>query len=156
MGTMTKWPVQKHTEHHKTRSIQRRNRHKEIIFFEFSIFLIFLFNFQLLKGLLQKILNYRLKLRFRKTGMLLAFFGWSCRYVVSSQGLIVGPHRGILMSVLQPGLCLPGYSWSEGEISPWLLTERCISEGGSLCPTVVPTWQGSLGQLEVAAGPGWT
>ena len=30
MGTMTKWPVQKHTEHHKTRSIQRRNRHKEI------------------------------------------------------------------------------------------------------------------------------
>ena len=27
MGTMTKWPVQKHTEHHKTRSIQRRNRH---------------------------------------------------------------------------------------------------------------------------------
>ena len=27
MGTMTKWPVQKHTEIHKTRSIQRRNRH---------------------------------------------------------------------------------------------------------------------------------
>jgi len=27
MGTMTKWPVQKHTEHNKTRSIQRRNRH---------------------------------------------------------------------------------------------------------------------------------
>ena len=27
MGTMTKWPVQKHTEHHKTRSIQRRKRH---------------------------------------------------------------------------------------------------------------------------------
>ena len=27
MGTMTKWSVQKHTEHHKTRSIQRRNRH---------------------------------------------------------------------------------------------------------------------------------
>jgi len=27
MGTMTKWPVQKYTEHHKTRSIQRRNRH---------------------------------------------------------------------------------------------------------------------------------
>jgi len=25
MGTMTKWPVQKHTEHHKKRSIQRRN-----------------------------------------------------------------------------------------------------------------------------------
>jgi len=24
MGTMTKWPVQKHTEHHKTRSKQRR------------------------------------------------------------------------------------------------------------------------------------
>jgi len=33
MGTMTKWPVQKHTEHHKTRSIQRRNRHKEITIF---------------------------------------------------------------------------------------------------------------------------
>ena len=30
MGTMTKWPVQKHTEHHKTRSKQGRNRHKEI------------------------------------------------------------------------------------------------------------------------------
>ena len=27
MGTMTKWPVQKHTQHNKTRSIQRRNRH---------------------------------------------------------------------------------------------------------------------------------
>jgi len=27
MGTMTKWPVQKQTEHHKTRSKQRRNRH---------------------------------------------------------------------------------------------------------------------------------
>ena len=27
MGTMTIWPVQKHTEHHKTRSIQRRKRH---------------------------------------------------------------------------------------------------------------------------------
>jgi len=27
---MTKWPVQKHTEHHKTRSKQGRNRHKEI------------------------------------------------------------------------------------------------------------------------------
>ena len=26
MGTMTKWPVQKHTEHHKTRSKQRNNR----------------------------------------------------------------------------------------------------------------------------------
>jgi len=61
MGTMTKWPVQKHTEHHKTRSIQRRNIHKEItIFFEFSIFLIFMFNFQLLKGLLQKMPNHRL------------------------------------------------------------------------------------------------
>ena len=33
MGTMTKWPVQKHTEHHKTRSIQRRNIHKEITIF---------------------------------------------------------------------------------------------------------------------------
>ena len=27
MGTMTKWPVQKHTEHNKTWSIQRRNIH---------------------------------------------------------------------------------------------------------------------------------
>jgi len=27
MGTLTKWPVQKHTEHYKTRSIQRRDRH---------------------------------------------------------------------------------------------------------------------------------
>jgi len=33
MGTMTKWPVQKHTEHHKTRIKQRRNRHKEITIF---------------------------------------------------------------------------------------------------------------------------
>ena len=58
---MTKWPVQKHTEHHKTRSIQRRNRHYEItIFCVFRIFLFFIFNFQLLKGLLQKMLNYRL------------------------------------------------------------------------------------------------
>ena len=58
MGTMTKWPVQKHTEHHKTRSIQRPNRHKEI-----TIFWVFDFSdfyFQLLKGLLQKMLNYRL------------------------------------------------------------------------------------------------
>jgi len=58
MGTMTKWPVQKHTEHHKTRSIQRRNRHKEI-----TIFWVFDssdFYFHLLKGLLQKMLNYRL------------------------------------------------------------------------------------------------
>ena len=38
MGTMTKWPVQTHTEHHKTRSIQRRNRNKEI-----TIFCVFLF-----------------------------------------------------------------------------------------------------------------
>ena len=27
MGTMTKWPIRKQTEHHTTRSIQRRNRH---------------------------------------------------------------------------------------------------------------------------------
>ena len=61
MGTMTKWPVQKHTDHHKTRSKQGRNRHKEItIFLCFSIFLFFIFNFQLLKGLLQKMLIYRL------------------------------------------------------------------------------------------------
>jgi len=33
MGTMTKWPVQKHAEHHKTWSKQRRNRHKEITIF---------------------------------------------------------------------------------------------------------------------------
>jgi len=30
---MTKWPVQKHTEHHKSRSKQGRNRHKEITIF---------------------------------------------------------------------------------------------------------------------------
>jgi len=61
MGTMTKWPVQKHTKHHKTQSKQGSNRHKEItIFLCFSIFLIFIFNFQLLKGILQKMLNYRL------------------------------------------------------------------------------------------------
>jgi len=60
MGTMIKWPVQKHTEHHKTQSIQRRNRHKETTnLFVFLFFLIFIFNFQLLKGLLQKMLNYR-------------------------------------------------------------------------------------------------
>jgi len=45
----------------QTRSIQRRNIHKEItIFCVFRIFLFFIFNFQLLKGLLQKMLNYRL------------------------------------------------------------------------------------------------
>jgi len=61
MGTMTKWPVQKHTEHYKTRSKQGRNRHKEkTIFLCFSIFLFFILNFPLLKGLLQKMLNYRL------------------------------------------------------------------------------------------------
>jgi len=41
MGTMTKWPVQKHKEHQKTRSKQRRNRHKEItnfVYFDFSDF----------------------------------------------------------------------------------------------------------------------
>ena len=39
LGTMTKWPVQKHTEHHRTRSKQRRNRHKEItIFYVFRFF----------------------------------------------------------------------------------------------------------------------
>jgi len=38
MGTMTKWPVQKHTEHHKTQSIQRRKRHKETTFFVFFVF----------------------------------------------------------------------------------------------------------------------
>ena len=47
----------------QTRSIQRRNIHKEItIFFVFFGFFccFFIFNFQLLKGLLQKMLNYRL------------------------------------------------------------------------------------------------
>jgi len=44
MGTMTKWPVQKHTEHHKTRSKQRRNRHKEITIFCVFRFFWFLFN----------------------------------------------------------------------------------------------------------------
>jgi len=33
MGTMTKWPVQKHTKRHKTRRIQRRNRNKNITIF---------------------------------------------------------------------------------------------------------------------------
>jgi len=48
MGTMTKWPVQKHTEHHKTRSIQRRNIHKEITIFcvfRFFWFLFSIFNY---------------------------------------------------------------------------------------------------------------
>jgi len=46
----------------QTWSIQRRNIHKEIIIFcVFRILLVFfIFNFQLLKGLLQKMLNYRL------------------------------------------------------------------------------------------------
>jgi len=51
---MTKWPVQKHTEHHKTQSIQRRNRHLEITSFCVFGFFCFFFNFQLLNGLLQK------------------------------------------------------------------------------------------------------
>ena len=43
----------------QTRIIQRRNIHKEIT--SFRIFWgFFIFNFQLLKGLLQKMLNYRL------------------------------------------------------------------------------------------------
>ena len=48
MGTMTKWPVHKHTEHHKTRSKQRRNRHKEITIFcvfRFFWFLFSIFNY---------------------------------------------------------------------------------------------------------------
>ena len=53
MGTMTKWPVQKHPQ---TRSIQRRNTHKEITI----LLYFFIFYFQLLKGLLKKMLNYRL------------------------------------------------------------------------------------------------
>ena len=48
-----------HRTHHKTRSIQRRNRHKEITIFLVFDFSDFYFNFQLLKGL-QKLLNYRL------------------------------------------------------------------------------------------------
>ena len=43
---MTKWPVQKHTEHHKTRSKQRRNRHKEVTFFVFFDFSDFYFQFK--------------------------------------------------------------------------------------------------------------
>jgi len=43
----------------QTRSIQRRI-HKEIFFCVFRIFLFFIFNFQLLKGFLHKMLNYRL------------------------------------------------------------------------------------------------
>ena len=48
MGTMTKWPVQKHTEHHKTRSKQGRNRHKETTIFcvfRFFCFLFSIFNY---------------------------------------------------------------------------------------------------------------
>jgi len=48
MGTMTKWPIQKHTEHHKTRSKQGRNRHKEITIFcvfRFFCFLFSIFNY---------------------------------------------------------------------------------------------------------------
>ena len=48
MGTMTKWPVQKHTEHHQTRSKQGRNRHKEITIFcvfRFFCFLFSIFNY---------------------------------------------------------------------------------------------------------------
>jgi len=48
MGTMTKCPVQKHTEHHKTRSKQGRNRHKEktiICVFRFFCFLFSIFNY---------------------------------------------------------------------------------------------------------------
>ena len=48
MGTMTKWPVQKHREHHKTRSKQGRNRHKEITIFcvfRFFCFLFSIFNY---------------------------------------------------------------------------------------------------------------
>jgi len=45
MGTMTKWPVQKH---HKTRSKQGRNKHKEITIFcvfRFFWFLFSIFNY---------------------------------------------------------------------------------------------------------------
>ena len=46
MANMTKWPVQKHTEHHKTRSIERRNRHSEITIFVFcGIFWVFILFF---------------------------------------------------------------------------------------------------------------
>jgi len=55
MGTMTKWPVQKHTEHHKTRSKQGRNRHKEITIFCVSRFFCFLFSiFNYLKDFSRK------------------------------------------------------------------------------------------------------
>jgi len=42
IGTMTKWPVQKHTEHNKTRSIQQTLRNN--YFCVFRIFLGFLFS----------------------------------------------------------------------------------------------------------------
>jgi len=44
----------------QTRSIQRRNIHKNTIFVFFGFFWFFIVNFQLLKGLLQKMLHYRL------------------------------------------------------------------------------------------------
>ena len=60
-GQHDKMGVQKHTEHHKTRRKQRRNRHKENNYFLFFFdFLFLIFNFQLIKGLLQKMLNYRI------------------------------------------------------------------------------------------------
>ena len=64
LGTMTKWPVQKHTEHNKTRSIKTqqtlRNNYFFVFFGFFYFFFIFSFQLDLLKGLLQKMLNYRL------------------------------------------------------------------------------------------------
>jgi len=55
MVTMTKWPVQKHTEHHKTRGIQRRNRHWEItIFVFFGFFWVFFSIFNYLKDFFKK------------------------------------------------------------------------------------------------------
>jgi len=46
MGTMAKWPVQKHTEHHKTRSIQRRDRRNNycLCFSDFSGFFYHLYH----------------------------------------------------------------------------------------------------------------
>ena len=61
MFTMTKWPVQKHIEHHKHGVYKDATFIKKLLFFVFfGFFCFFIFNFQLLKGLLQKMLNYRL------------------------------------------------------------------------------------------------
>jgi len=40
MGTMTKWPVQKHTAHHKTGSIQKTQQTRNNYFLSFSDFYV--------------------------------------------------------------------------------------------------------------------